>query len=132
MLCFPSAFPEAMENEMANVLKRMFRSLGPERAATELEQVAVLELQGDGTRHQVSSRVKVIEYDEEPKMMVLMAEIGQFMVERLPLGARPHISQEISYHGLIWQVVAISAVFSSGHDLIGQRLTGEPLRPARD
>jgi hypothetical protein len=116
---------------MPNALKRFFQAIGPERAAVETEAMAVLELEGDGAKHPVTTRVKVIEYPEEPKMLVLVAEIGQFLIERLPAAARPHILQEVAYHGVVWRIVAISAVFAdNSRDLVSQRLTGEPVRPS--
>ena len=117
---------------MVKALVKMFKALGPDKPANEVEKLASLTFTGGGNCYPVTTRVKIIEFPGDPPMMMMVCELGQFLIDRMPLSTRPYILQELEYHGVVWRIMTISAMTrdGSGGDILGQRLSCEPLRPA--
>jgi hypothetical protein len=75
----------------------------------------------DAAASPVSSRIKI---SPSVNGEVLIAEIGQFLIERLPASTRPYIGQEIDDAGLLWRILVLAAVVKDGA-IVAQRITAD-------
>lgn len=82
-----------------------------------------IELRADGERQTVPVLLRTLD-DARPR--ILLAEIAQHVVERLPAELRPQIGQDIEFLELLFQIVALSATFEQG-ELVGQRITAREI-----